>query len=229
VPAKPSTVRPPGSPLPTDILAVAAHELRHPLHLMRMSLARHLPDDGTARAALERHIQRMARLIDDLVDFVRTEQDALELQRETLDVHEFLLGLMDDYRTSFDARQVRLSIIAPVGIRIRVDAHRLLQVFSNLLDNALKFTPAGGAVVIEATSDGRHVSIAVRDNGRGLAPEVIAHAFEFPTTLARANGLGIGLSVARRIIERHGGHISVRSAGVGHGTEAVVRLPMIRS
>jgi signal transduction histidine kinase len=147
------------------LLAVAAHELRHPLHLMRMALARHLEHDSLSREALDCYIQRMTRLIDDLIDFIRTEQDALELRREWLDVHQFLLDLMDDYRSTFDQRRVRLSVIAPVGVRLHADGQRLLQVFSNLLNNALKFTPAGGAVVIEATANVREVTFTVRDNG----------------------------------------------------------------
>jgi signal transduction histidine kinase len=209
------------------LLAVAAHELRHPLHLMRMALARHLDHDPDARQALDRYIQRMTRLLDDLIDFIRTEQDALELRRDWIDVPQFLLELMDDYRSTFDHRRVRLSIAARPGLSVNADRQRLIQVFANLLDNALKFTPAGGAVVIEAAADAREVRFSVRDSGRGVAPEVLPHLLELPTSLSSPQGLGIGLAVARRIIELHGGRMEMKSDGPGHGTEAVVTLPIL--
>jgi signal transduction histidine kinase len=168
----------------------------------------------------------MTRLIDDLVDFIRTEQNTLELHREFIDVHEFLIALMDEYRTTFDARKVKLSVIAPVGVRVSADHQRLLQVFSNLLDNALKFTPAGGAVTVEATTAAREVRVSLRDNGNGLSEDALRAMFEPPRTLADRGGMGIGLSVARRLAELHGGRLTVSSDGPGRGTEAVVTLPL---
>jgi two-component system CheB/CheR fusion protein len=209
-----------------NLLAVAAHELRHPLHLLRMALARHLEHEPAARETLERYIARMTRLIDDLVDFARNEQGALELHREWIDVHHFLVELMDDYRTTFDERKVRLSVSAPVGLRISADRHRIIQVFSNLLDNALKFTPAGGAVTIEAVATAGQAIFTVRDSGRGLAADVLPRVLDLPTNLASPHGLGIGLSVSRRVVELHGGSITVDSAGPGHGTLVTVTLPL---
>jgi signal transduction histidine kinase len=209
------------------LLAVAAHELRHPLHLMRMALARHLDEHNPARDQLERYIQRMVRLIDDLVDFIRTEQDALELQRDWIDLQKLLVDLLEDYRSTFDERRVRLSLVMPGQLRVSADPQRLIQVFSNLLDNALKFTPAGGAVVIEVSRGEREIRIAVRDSGRGVAADILPRVLDMPSTLSSPHGLGIGLSVARRIVELHGGTIAVRSDGPGKGTEAVVTLPML--
>ena len=209
------------------LLAVAAHELRHPLHLMKMALARFVADNEPARHGLDRYIKRMSRLIDDLVDFISAEQDALELRREWVDLHELLVELMEDYRSTFDERKVRLSIIAATDLRVSADEHRLIQVLSNLLDNALKFTPAGGAVVIEAARGERHVTIAVRDTGRGVAADVLRQMLNVPMDLSSANGFCIGLSVARRIIELHGGTIVVQSEGPGRGTEAIVTLPLL--
>ena len=209
------------------LLAVAAHELRHPLHLMRMALARHLEHEPIAREALERYIARMVRLTDDLIDFIRTEHDSLELRREWIDLHAFLLGLLEEYRSTFDGRKVRLSVIAPTGVRLSADPQRLLQVFSNLLDNALKFTAAGGAVVVEGTTSPREVIVTVRDTGRGLTADLLPRILELPTNLSSPHGLGIGLAVARRIVELHGGHIGVHSDGPGRGTEARVSLPLL--
>jgi signal transduction histidine kinase len=209
-----------------NLLAVTAHELRHPLHLMRMALARHLEHEPAARETLGRYIARMTRLIDDLVDFARNEQGVLELHCEWIDVHHFLVELMDDYRTTFDERKIRLSVSAPVGLRISADLHRLIQVFSNLLDNALKFTPAGGAVTVDAVATGGQVVFTVRDSGRGLAADVLPRVLDLPTNLASPHGLGIGLSVSRRVVELHGGSITVDSAGPGHGTLVTVTLPL---
>jgi signal transduction histidine kinase len=207
------------------VLAVAAHELRHPLHLMRMALARHVADNEPARQSLDRYIVRMVRLIDDVVDYVRSEQGALELQRRPLDLHELLFEILEDYRSTFDDRRVRLSVLAPIGIRVNADPQRLIQVFSNLLDNALKFTPSGGAVVIEAAQQGTQVRIVVRDNGRGVAGSALPRALDTRTDLSRATGSGIGLLVARGVVELHGGSLAVHSDGPDRGTEAVVTLP----
>jgi signal transduction histidine kinase len=208
------------------LLAVAAHELRHPLHLMRLSLARHLPDNEAARQPLERYIARMNRLIEDLIDFIRTERDELQLDRTWIDVHHLLVDLMEEYRSTFDERKVRLSVVAPMGVRVNADLHRLMQVFSNLLDNALKFTPSGGCVAIKASTSAATLNISVRDSGRGIAQEMLPRVLDLPADLSSPHGFGIGLAVARRIIELHGGALVVRSDGLGKGTEAVVTLPL---
>ena len=213
------------------LLAVAAHELRHPLHLMRMSLARHLPEaDSPAREGLERYINRMSRLIDDLIDFIRLERDALELQREWIEIDRLLTELADEYGSSFEGRHVRLSLrtTAP-GAWINADAQRLIQVFSNLFDNALKFTPAGGSVTIDVHTAGGTVEVRIRDTGRGIPADLLARALELPIDLSSPQGPGIGLCVARRIIELHGGTIALRSDGPGRGAEVVVGLPAVDS
>jgi signal transduction histidine kinase len=210
------------------LLAATAHELRHPLHLMRMALARHVADNAPARDALERYIARMVRLVDDLVDFVRTEQDALELHHESIDVHDFLVGMMEDYRSTFDQRRVRLVVTAPLKVRISADPHRLVQVFSNLLDNALKFTPAGGTVSVQATAEKDVVHIRVCDTGRGVPRHLLPTVLNMPTDLSGDHGFGIGLSVARRIVERHGGRMAVDSDGPDCGTVLTVTLPLPR-
>jgi signal transduction histidine kinase len=209
-----------------SLLIVAAHELRQPLHLMRLALARPMLDGDTA-SHLERYIDRMARLIEDLVDFVRTEHHELSLDRNWIDLRTLLVELLDDYRPVFEGRQVQLSLVMRSGLRLHADAHRLVQVFCNLLDNAMKFTPAGGTVVIEATRRAHDVRIAVRDSGRGLAKDMVPRVLDLPATLSSPHGLGIGLSVARRIIDAHGGTIRIHSEGPGRGTEALVTLPAI--
>ena len=211
------------------LLAVAAHELRHPLHLMRMSLERHIPDkDSPAREGLERYINRMSRLIDDLIDFIRLERDSLDIQREWIELDPLLLELVDEYGSTFQARGVRLTLnTSNHGVWISADAQRLIQVFSNLLDNALKFTPAGGAVDVTVDQHATTVDVRVRDTGRGVAPDILHRILDFPGNVDGRDGLGIGLSVARRIAELHGGTIALRSDGPGRGTEVVVTLPAV--
>jgi signal transduction histidine kinase len=210
----------------TRVLSIAAHELRHPLHVMRMSLARDLPDDNPVRVNLERYIDRMTRLIQDLVDFVRTEEDALELRPDVVNLQQFLVEVMDDYRTTFDSRRIRLAVSASSNLYVRADRQRLLQVLANVLDNSLKFTPAGGTVSLEARRRGRTVNVAIRDSGAGFASEEAPAADnQSPAPAGTGHGLGVGLIVARRIVELHGGMLTVRSDGPDLGTEVLLTLP----
>lgn len=205
-----------------EALLVASHELRHPLHAMSVAIVRHLPEGSAARADFERYLRRMTRLTDDLVDFVRLEEGTLALHRQPVDLHILLVDLVEDYRSAFESRDVRLSLLAPTRLVVDADTDRLMQVLSNLLANALKFTPAGGAVAIEARRTTREISISITDTGCGLSDNYQSRQGRE----LHAHGLGVGLAVSHRILELHGGSLTVRSEGVGRGTEAVVSLPV---
>ncbi len=209
------------------LAAVVSHEIRHPLHVMRLALARHFPrGDEQPRLVLERYIDRIARVLGDLNDLVRIEQDALVLQRTWLDLTQLLREVVDAYAPDAATRHVKLTLEGAVSPSwIEADEQRLLQVLSNVIDNALKFTPAGGTVLVALTSAPGRLDVRVRDTGAGIRPEFLPHVFDLYASASSARGLGVGLTVARRIIELHEGAIEVTSEGEDRGTEVVITLP----
>jgi signal transduction histidine kinase len=212
------------------LLAVTAHELRHPIHLMRLALERYLPQaQDPARAAIDRYVNQMARLVDDLVDFVRTERDTLDLQLEWLDLQQLLHDLASGYEPAFAQRRVRLSLTSSAdAVWLSGDSHRLVQIFSNLLDNALKNTPSGGVVTIECAAIAQSIHVRVRDTGRGIAPALLARIFDPARGDDVTHGLGLGLAIARRIATLHGGALEIFSDGEDQGTEVLITLPALR-
>lgn len=206
---------------------VAAHELRHPLHLMRLALARYFPrGDERGREVMERYVDRMARVVSDLSDLIRIDQDAIVLQLSWLDITQLVREVVDAYLPDATSRRVKLTLEQAVTLRrVKADEQRLLQVLSNVLDNALKFTPVGGTVGVRLVGDSRSVEIAVRDTGRGINADTLPRVFDLFEGGESSRGLGIGLTVAKRIIELHNGSIDVRSDGIDRGTEVVIVLP----
>lgn len=209
------------------LLAVMSHEIRHPLHVMRLGLARHFPrGDEPARLLFERYIDRIARVVGEANDFIRIEQDALILQRSRLDLVRLVREVADAYGPDAAARHVRLSLeLTLATAALEADEHRLLQVLSNVVENALKFTPSGGAVVVTLSRRADTIDVRVRDTGRGIRADLLPKVFELYASASPERGLGIGLAVARRIVELHGGTISISSEGEGQGTEVLIRLP----
>ena len=210
-----------------SLVAVAAHELRHPLHLMRLALARYFPrGDERGREVMERYVDRMSRVVSDLADLIRLDRDELPLQLSWIDIAQMLREVVDAYVADAATRRVKLTLDGVVTPRwLKADEQRLLQVLSNVLDNALKFTPVGGTVLVKLTGDSQAVEINVRDTGRGISPDALPHVFDLFEGAATSPGLGIGLTVAKRIVELHKGSIAVRSDGIDCGTEVAITLP----
>jgi two-component system CheB/CheR fusion protein len=223
-----------------QFLAMLSHELRNPLAPIRNSLhllGRAAPGDEQARraqAVIERQVAHLTRLVDDLLDVTRISRGKVQLKREPLDLAEAVRRAIEDHRPAFAASGLELHVAIPGGaIPIDGDRTRIAQVLDNLLQNAAKFTPAGGEVAVSVEANGRlgMAVVRVRDTGAGIAPEMLPRLFEpftqADTTLDRSKGgLGLGLALARGLVEQHGGTVSVASEGLGRGAEFTVRLPI---
>lgn len=221
-----------------EFLATLAHELRNPLAPVRNAVSI-LQHDGFANAQttragqiIERQVKVMARLIDDLMDVARINQQRLELQLAPVGLQDVIELAIEASRPQIDELQHTLEVILPdTPETLLADTTRLAQVFTNILTNAAKYTERGGHIVLRAAVVDGEALVTICDNGIGIAPENIERVFEMfsqvEVALARSRGgLGIGLSLAKRLVELHGGRIVVRSGGVGQGSEFEVRLPM---
>ncbi|HKV07728.1 MAG TPA: PAS domain-containing protein, partial [Thermoanaerobaculia bacterium] len=222
-----------------DFLAVLAHELRNPLAPLFNTLELLSLKEGDpvvvsqAREVMERQVRQMARLVDDLLDVSRIIRGKIVLRREPVDLAEVVATAVDTSRPLIEARRHALTISLPERpVRLEADAARLAQVLANLLNNAAKYTEVGGRIDLTAERKNGVVVLRVRDNGSGISAEMLPHVFDLfaqaESTLDRAQGgLGIGLTLARRLIEMHGGTVEAQSEGVGRGSEFVVYLPAL--
>jgi PAS domain S-box-containing protein len=221
-----------------EFLAVLSHELRNPLAPMRTALAvLALAGPGSsqalrARAALERQLQHLTRLVDDLLDLTRISRGKIRLHRVPLDLGPLVARTAEDHRALFDHGGVALELRLAAGATpVDGDATRLAQALGNLLQNAAKFTPEGGRVSVELERDGGDAVLRVRDTGMGIDASVLPRLFE-PFSQAEATldrtrgGLGLGLALVRRLAELHGGSATARSGGAGLGAEFTVRVPL---
>ena len=174
----------------------------------------------------------MVRLVDDLLDVSRITTGKLAVRKSVLDVQSVLRDAVEIAKPFIDARNHRFEIVLPAEpIAIEGDRTRLAQVFSNLLNNAAKYSEPGGEITLSAAREGRDAVIRVRDQGIGLASESLVNIFDMFVQVDRSlersqAGLGVGLTLAKRLVELHGGAIEVVSGGVGKGSEFVVRLPL---
>jgi PAS domain S-box-containing protein len=221
-----------------EFLATLAHELRNPLAPMRTAVEiveRLAGEDPRMRGPWEivdRQVRHMTRLVDDLLDVARITRGKIRLRRQGIELGEVLHEAVQSARPFIDSRKHRLDVeLAPDPIWINADPTRLTQIFFNLLNNAAKFTPAGGHVRIASRQEDGFAVISVRDNGRGIAPEHLPQLFEMfaqvsPALERSEQGLGIGLSLVRGLVQLHGGSVEAFSEGVGKGSEFVVRLPV---
>ncbi|HEY5951428.1 MAG TPA: PAS domain-containing sensor histidine kinase, partial [Kofleriaceae bacterium] len=220
-----------------DFIAMLSHELRNPLSPIRTSVAvLQLAPPGsepamTAIDIIDRSAAHLTRLVDDLLDVTRITRGKIELQREQLELVSLVRRAVDDHANSLVQRRLQIEIrSAPPELWVDGDASRLLQVLSNVLANAQKFTPAGGRIMIDILAANDFGVVRVRDTGVGISPELLPHVFEpfmqAPQALDReGGGLGLGLAMVKSLVELHGGEVQVHSAGLGRGTEVEIRLP----
>ncbi len=223
-----------------EFLAVLSHELRNPLAPITNSLyvlERAEPGGAKARHAqevIQRQVQQLTRLVDDLLDLTRITRNKVQLRRQRLDLTELVRHTADDHRAQFQKADVRLELVAPTGpVAIEGDWNRLAQVVGNLLTNAAKFTPRGGRTLVLLSVEGATAVLCVADTGVGLAPAMLSRLFQpfmqADVTLDRSKGgLGLGLALVKNLVELHGGEVSVRSEGLGKGAEFSVHLPLAR-
>jgi signal transduction histidine kinase len=220
-----------------EFLAVLAHELRNPLAPIRtaLQLIRLAPDDRPRREracdVMDRQIQQMVRLVDDLLDVSRITRGKIELRREGQELSAVIQRAVETSRPMIEAGGHELTVtFSREPIYLDSDPTRLAQVFSNLLNNAAKYTPRGGRISITAERDSSEAVVRVRDSGEGIPADMLTRIFDMFAQVDRSvekahGGLGIGLTLARRLVEMHGGSIEAFSDGPGTGSEFVVRLP----
>jgi PAS domain S-box-containing protein len=222
-----------------EFLATLAHELRGPLAPLRSALevlnfAKNPAEaNAIARATLDRQLGQLARLVEDLLDVSRISRGRIELRKERTELASAIYQAQEVCRPLAEASGQTLIVSVPeVPIFLDADPVRLTQVFTNLLANACKYTPAGGRIEVRAERDGETAWIRFTDNGLGIPPEMIHRIFDMFTqveaTKAQAQGgLGIGLSLVRSLLGLHGGTIEAHSDGLGHGSTFTVRMPAL--
>jgi signal transduction histidine kinase len=222
-----------------EFLATLSHELRNPLAPIRNALEvmRRAGDDPAlkerALAIMERQLQQLVRLTDDLLDVSRITRNRIELRRDRIDLRNVLRSAIETVEPLSDAAGHSIVVDLPEsGVWVFGDFTRLAQAFANLLNNAVKYTDRGGSIAVAASIDADEAVIAVSDTGIGIDPAVLPRIFDMfmqaEQGVARPrSGLGIGLTLARRLIELHDGRIDVRSGGPGEGTTFFVRLPIV--
>ncbi len=225
----------------SEFLATLAHELRNPLAPIRNGLDILRVSDGkpalqaSVRDVMDRQLRHMTHLVNDLLDIARVASGKIVLQRETVDLRDVVAAAVESSMPLVEAARHRLDVVLPdASLDIDADPVRMAQVIGNLLTNAAKYTPPGGRIVLQAGMEDGAVAIAVADDGIGIAPESLGAVFEMFTQVAkhidRANGgLGIGLSLVRRLVELHGGTVRADSPGPGRGSTFSIRLPAART
>jgi CheY-like chemotaxis protein len=221
-----------------EFLATLAHELRNPLapirnslHILRMTAG----NDPTAERVcemMERQVNNMVRLVDDLMEVSRITRGLIDLRKEETDLAAVLRSAVETSRPLITAAEHQLAITIPQEpIPLYGDAIRLGQIFANLLNNAAKYTDRGGQIWLNARRDQNEVVVSVRDSGIGISAATLANVFEMFMQADRSSnraqgGLGIGLTLVKRLTEMHGGTVSAHSEGPGQGSEFIVRLPV---
>jgi signal transduction histidine kinase len=218
-------------------LAMLSHELRNPLATIRNALSvlrlRAGPDPtlNQAREIIERQTHQLSQLVDDLLDVSRVTSGKVQLRMERLDLSAVVPLAVETARPLIEKRQHRLSVaVAPEPLWVEGDRVRLAQILTNLLTNAAKYTEPGGRIEVTTAAEGCDVVLRVRDNGIGIAPELQPRIFDLfmqaeASSESAQSGLGIGLTLVRRLVELHGGRIDAASPGRGQGSEFTVRLP----
>jgi PAS domain S-box-containing protein len=222
-----------------EFLAMLAHELRNPLApiLNGMEILERLGPGNQElankyRTIIARQARHMRRLLDDLLDVSRVSQGKIQLHTERLDLNALLQQAVEATRPTVIEKRHTLSLtLAPQSLVLEADPTRIVQVFANLINNAAKYTDAGGHIAVTSTAEDGEAVVSVRDSGVGMTPELLTRAFDLfiqdTRSLDRAQGgLGIGLTLVRTLVKMHGGSVRAFSEGPGRGSELVVRLPL---
>jgi PAS domain S-box-containing protein len=219
-----------------EFMSVVLHELRNPLAPIANALKllqRHTadPDVAQAHGVLTRQVQQVTRLVDDLFNASRIDRGGVDIRPTLVDLADVVVLAVEAVQPLVESRNHELRVSVSKGVFfVRADATRLGQVLTNVLINAAKYTEPGGSITVTAERIGTEVRLHVRDNGVGIAPEQLDRVFDMYTQGSanqrdRMGGLGIGLTVARRLMEMQGGSIAVRSGGPGCGSEFTLCLP----
>ena len=221
-----------------EFLATLAHELRNPLAPIRSGLeflkrtGVDSPKAAQVHDMMARQTDHLVRLVNDLLELSRLSQGLIEVRRETVDLAQVVNDAVAAARPTMADRRHRVTVsLPPEPLLLEADATRMTQVLVNLLTNAAKFTAPGGRIDISARAENGQVAVSVRDNGVGISAAALSRIFEpfvqIESGLDRSrDGLGLGLSLARRLVEMHEGRIEARSEGVGLGSEFIVRVPL---
>lgn len=220
-----------------EFLAVVSHELLSPLTPITgwasvLKKAESLEQVHRAAEAIEHNALLQSRMVEDLIDLNRVARDRMELELETLDLSALVRRVLESSAQILETKTLDLQIVdAGEPLPVQGDAVRLEQVFGNILSNAVKFTPAGGSIRVTLGLETDSARVVIADTGKGIAPDFLPHVFEMfrqqmQGTHRGTEGLGIGLSLVKKLVELHKGTVSIASAGLGRGTEVSVRLPL---
>jgi PAS domain S-box-containing protein len=224
-----------------EFLAMLAHELRNPLAPIRNAAellnvhSAGKPEIEWARAVIERQTRHLVRLVDGLLDVSRMVRGQIVLQKKPVELAEVVQAAVETSRPLIRLRKHHLTVQLPEqSVRLEADLTRMAQVLTNLLNNSAKYTDEGGQIQLDATVDNGMATLRVRDTGLGVDPDLLPHVFDLFTQADRTpdrseGGLGIGLTLVKRLVELHGGTVEAHSEGLGSGAEFVVRLPVLPS
>jgi PAS domain S-box-containing protein len=227
-----------------EFLAMLAHELRNPVGVIVNALSvldeskeldqERAPQLGRARTVIGRHARHLARLLDDLLDVARITEGIIDLERQLVDLRLIAQQAVETERHHIDGKRQQVTLaLGECPVPVTGDSLRLQQVVGNLVNNACKYTPSGGSISITLAAEGESAVVRVLDSGAGIPPDRLEAVFDLFTqvnpSLARTEGgLGIGLTLVRRLVQLHGGEVRARSHGLGTGAEFIVRLPLAR-
>jgi two-component system CheB/CheR fusion protein len=222
-----------------EFLAMLSHELRNPLAPILNAIdiiERAGPGEeelrSTFQAVIARQVQHMKRLLDDLLDVSRVSRGKIELRKQPVELATLLLQAVEVSRPLLTEKRQQLALtLGHEPMPLEADPTRVIQVFANILNNAAKFTPTGGHIMLSSALDGGAAVVKIRDDGAGMSGDLLARAFELFAQETRAfdraqGGLGIGLTLVKTLVKMHGGSVHASSEGPGRGTELMVRLPL---
>jgi two-component system CheB/CheR fusion protein len=223
-----------------EFMAMLSHELRNPLAPMRSALwIMNLPgarptDVEQARALMERQLKHLTRLVDDLLDTSRVSRGRIAVRKERAELAPIVASAVESVRDAVEGQQHQLEVaLPPEPLWLEGDSVRLAQALANLLHNSVRYTDSGGRIWLTAAREGEWAVVRVKDNGLGIAPEILPHVFDLFRQTERwlpaggQHGLGIGLTLAKKLVELHGGSVTAHSTGQGQGSEFTVRLPLL--